>query len=106
VDAKMSVEIEVPERPPQTCGLHEKVDAHIVPEGLVACGLHVVEYREGDIRIDVKCRSSCRPIARAFLAMNRTPRKRSPGQIEIASARFGRVEGRASPPQGVRGYGR
>src|SRR4029077_10566280 len=105
VDAKMPVEIEVSERAPQTRGLHENVDAHIVPEGVIACGLDVVEYRDGDVRIDVKCRGSGRPIARAFFAVYRSPGKDGPGQIEIACARLGRVEDRASPPQSVRGNG-
>ena len=95
----------MPERAPQTRSLDENVDAHIVPEGLVSCSLDVLEYREGDIRIDVKCRRSGRPIARALFAVNRSPRKGSPGQIEIACARFSRIEGRVSPPQGVRGHG-
>src|SRR5262249_53486300 len=71
----------------------------------VACGLDVVEYRSGDIRVDVKCRGSRRPIARAFFAVNRTPGKGRPGQIEIACARLGRVEDCAPPTQGVRGNG-
>src|SRR5215471_717657 len=99
----MSVEIEVSERAPQSCGLHQNVDAHVVGEGVIAGGLDVVEYRGSDIGIDVKRRSSRRPVSRAFFAVNRSPGKSSPRQIEIACASFGCVENRVAPAQGIRG---
>src|SRR5262249_41894204 len=105
VDTKISVEIEVPERAPQTGSLDENIYAHIVPEGIVARSFDILEYRDGDIRIDVKCRGSGRPIARTFFSVDRSPGKGSPGQIKIFSTCLGRVEDRASPTQGVCGTG-
>src|SRR5581483_6424790 len=101
VDPKPSLGVVMAERPPQPRRLNQKLEPRLLLEGLVAGRGLVAADRVGDVRVDVEGGGPGRPVARAFLAGDRPPRKRRPGEAELLRTLARQVERRVPPAERV-----
>jgi hypothetical protein len=106
VDAKLALEIEVPERTPQASGVHEHFEPDVALELKIAGRVHVPNHCVGNIGVDVEGRRAGGPVPRGLLAVDRTPGKSGALQPEGAGALKRARERRVSPAKRVGGRNR
>ena len=103
VDPEPALRVVVAERTPEPRRLDEQLEADLALERLVAGRALVPDHGVGDRAREVERRGAGRPVARAFLAPDRPPRKNGAGEPELGGALAGEVERRVPPAQRVAG---
>ena len=88
VDAKMSIQVKVSERSPESSRLNENFSSHVAFEFDIVIGFHISKHRRGDVRVDVKGSRSGGPVPGTFFAVNRSPWKCRTAESQIARSSF------------------
>ncbi len=101
VDVETPLGIVMPERTPQSGCLDEQLDADLALERLVAGRRLIPDHGVGDVAVDVESRRAGRPVARAFLSADRSPRKDGAGEAKLSRALAREVERGVAPAQRV-----
>ena len=92
VDPEPPGSVVVPQRAPQPGGLHQQLGTHLALECVVIGRGRVPEHRVRDVGVDVEGGRSGRPVARAFLSVNRPPREGGALKAELRSALARQIE--------------
>ena len=103
VDTEAPLRVVMTERAPEPGGLDQQFEADVELEGLVAGHSLIADNGVANVAGEVEGRRAGRPVARAFVAANRPPRKYGAGEAELGCALAREVECGVAPAQGVSG---